>query len=74
MLEQGEILTLDDNKKYSVVYVTDYNSKNYAYLVDQEDYLNNMFCEYDDENGLQEVVDPEIIEKLLARFKMSTEK
>lgn len=74
MLEQGEILTLDDNKKYSVVYVTDYNSKNYAYLVDQEDYLNNMFCEYDDENGLQEVVDPEIVEKLLARFKMSTEK
>ena len=74
MLEQGEILTLDDNKKYSVVYVTDYNSKNYAYLVDQEDYLNNMFCEYDDKNGLQEVVDPEIVEKLLARFKMSTEK
>ncbi len=74
MLEQGETLTLDDNKKYTVTFVTDLDSKTYAYLVDQDDYLNNMFCEYDKKDGLQEVVDGKIIEKLLAKFKMNTTK
>ena len=74
MLNQGEILTLNDNKKYSVVYSTELNSKNYVYLIDQDDYTNTMFCEYDNNNGLEEVVEPEIIEQLLAKFKESTNK
>ena len=72
MLEQGEILTLNDNKKYSVVYVTELNSKNYVYLIDQDDYTNTMFCEYDNNNGLEEVVNPEIIEQLLIKYKQSS--
>ncbi len=68
MLNQGEILTLNDNKKYSVVYTTELNSKNYVYLIDQDDYTNTMFCEYDNNNGLEEVVETEIIEQLLAKF------
>lgn len=37
MLNQGEILTLNDNKKYSVAYTTILNSENYVYLIDQDD-------------------------------------
>jgi hypothetical protein len=73
MLNQGEILTLNDNKKYSVVYTTEFNSKNYVYLIDQDDYTNTMFCEYNNDNGLEEVVEPEIIEQLLIKFKESNQ-
>lgn len=69
MLNQGEILTLNDNKKYSVVYTTELNSKNYVYLIDQDDYTNTMFCEYDNNNGLEEVTESEIIEQLMTKFK-----
>lgn len=74
MLNQGEILTLSDNKTYSVVYTTELNSKNYVYLIDQDDYTNTMFCEFDSNNGLEEVVDSEIIEQLLMKFKESSNK
>lgn len=70
MLNQGEILTLNDNKKYSVVYTIELNSKNYVYLIDQDDYTNTMFCEYDNNNGLEEVVEPEIVEQLLAKLSV----
>ena len=69
MISQGEILTLNDNKKYSVVYTTELNSSNYVYLIDQDDYTNTMFCKYDNNNGLEEVTEPEIIEQLLTKFK-----
>ena len=68
MLNQGEILTLNDNKKYSVVFSTTYNNKNYVYLIDQDDYTNTMFCEYDNENGLEEVNDSDILENLMKLF------
>ncbi len=68
MLNQGEILTLNDNKKYSVVFSTTYNNENYVYLIDQDDYTNTMFCEYDNENGLEEVSDSDILENLMKLF------
>ncbi len=74
MLNQGEILTLNDNKKYSVVYTTELNSKNYVYLIEQDDYTNTMFCEYDNNNGLEEVVEPEILEQLMIKFKQNMNK
>lgn len=74
MLNQSDILTLSDNKKYSVVYTTILNSKNYVYLIDQNDYTNTMFCEYDNNNGLEEVTNPEIIEQLLIKFKQESNK
>lgn len=74
MLNQSDILTLSDNKKYSVVYTTELNSKNYVYLIDQNDYTNTMFCEYDNNNGLEEVTNPEIIEQLLIKFKQESNK
>lgn len=71
MLNQGEILTLDDNKKYSVVYSTEYNNKNYVYLIDQDDYTNTMFCEFDNDKGLEEVTDSNIVEELLKLYTLS---
>ena len=68
MLKQGDILDLDDNKTYSVVYSTMIDSHNYVYLIDQNDYTNNMFCSYDNKI-LKEVVDPEMVERLLQDYK-----
>lgn len=69
MLSRGEILTLNDNKKYSVVFTTNLNSKNYVYLIDQDDYTNTMLCEYNNSNELEEVVEPQILEQLIIKFK-----
>lgn len=68
MLNQGEILTLNDNKKYTVVSSINYNNKNYVYLIDQDDYTNTMFCEFDNNNGLEEVSDLSLIEELMKLF------
>lgn len=68
MLRQGEVLTLDDNKTYSVVYTTILDDQNYAYLIEQDDYTNTMFCKYSNDK-LEEVVESEIIEKLMFKFK-----
>lgn len=68
MLEQGEILTLDDNKKYIVVFSCIYQEENYAYLVEQQNYKNTMFCKFDNQNGLEEVTDQNIITEILRIF------
>ena len=68
MLEVGETLTLSDNRKYLVVYTTTIDSKNYAYLMDQEDISNPLLCEYDGNNHVEEVMEPELIEKILREY------
>lgn len=70
MLSQDEILTLSDNKKYAVVSSTNYNGKNYVYLIEQDDYTNTMFCEFNN-NGLEEVSDSTLIEELMKLFTQS---
>lgn len=67
MLEQGEILTLDDDKEYTVTFTTMIEDKNYVFLLEADNYENNMFCEYVD-GGLEEVTDADILEKLLDNF------
>ena len=67
MLEQGEILTLNDNKVYSVVFSTIYKEKNYVYIIDQTNRNNGMFCCHKD-NSLEQVVDQNIITELLKKF------
>lgn len=68
MIEQGEILTLDDDKEYVVVASTVYEEINYVYLMDPKDYGNFMFCAYDQTDGLYEVEDSELLDKLLHIF------
>ncbi|MBQ9834353.1 MAG: hypothetical protein IJO33_04100 [Bacilli bacterium] len=74
MLEVGNVLTLDDNKKYSVVFSTLLENINYILLIDQSDYTNTMFCSYDNENGLDEVVDENIIVELLKLYEIEKTK
>ena len=68
MLEQGEILTLSDNKNYSVVYSAMIGDINYAYLVDQDDYSNSFVCKFDNNDGIEEENNPEIIGELMTQF------
>ena len=68
MINQGDVVTLNDDKNYSVAYTAVLNSNNYAFLVDQDDYTNTMFCRFNNDNGLEEIVEPEIIEQLLNSF------
>lgn len=70
MINVGEILTLDDNNKYVVVYTTNIDSKDYAYLINQDDLSKTMFCEYIDSH-LEEVEDEETISKILKKFMES---
>lgn len=69
MLKQGEILTLNDNRKYVVVSTAELNMKNYVYLIEQDDYTNTLICEYDLENGLEEITDANLVEQLMIYFK-----
>lgn len=67
MVEQGEILTLNDNKKYTVAYTANINSKNYAFLIETDNYNNTMLCECG--NGeLKEVLDEEILKQFLEKI------
>ena len=68
MLEQSEILTLDDNKEYTVALTTMLKNKNYVFLIEINNYENNMFCEYDAESGLTEVTDLDTLDKLLKAY------
>ena len=66
MIEAGEVLTLSNNKVYSVVSSINYEDNNYVYLIDQDDYSNIMFCRFDEEkNELVEVTDNKLLEKLI---------
>ncbi len=68
MIEQGELLTLEDDKEYVVVGSTILDNINYVYLMDSNDYSNFMFCSYDQTDGLYEVEDEEILLQLLNIF------
>ena len=68
MLKESELLTLDDGKKYVVVFSTMYNNENYAFLIDQDDYENTMVCKYDNNDGLEEVTDQSIIEQIMKLY------
>ena len=68
MLKQGEVLTLSDNKKYTVISTIEMDNNSYYYLIDNDDYSNMMFCTFEEDN-MEEITDHDLIEKLLIRFK-----
>ncbi len=68
MLSKGEILTLDNNKEYVVVASRVMDNINYTFLINDQDYSDFMFCEYKNDN-LKEIVDDELVNKLLELFK-----
>ena len=68
MIEKGEILTLEDNKEYVVAATTILDNINYIYIMDKDDYSNFMFCAFDQKDGLYEVEDNELLDRLLKIF------
>ena len=68
MLKQGEVLTLSDNKKYTVISTIEMDNNNYYYLIDNDDYSNMMFCK-EEEDSVEEITDQDLIEKLVIKIK-----
>ena len=68
MLKNGELLTLNDGNTYVVVSSVLYEEKNYVYLIDEKKYSNVLICLFDNNKGLEEVVDPSLIVKLSKLF------
>lgn len=68
MLEQGEILTLNNNLEYAVVKTTTIDSRQFVFLINQDDYTDTKICEYNGVTGLTEVVDEELLENLIQKF------
>ena len=66
-MNQGDVITLSDNKKYVVVATEMVDEVNYVYIIDQNDYSNCMFCKYYD-NKLEKIKYSKTIEKLLNVF------
>ena len=62
-----DTLTLDDNNEYVVVSKINYESKNYYYLLDKNNFSNIKFC-YEDNDKLVEINDKELVTKLLPLF------
>lgn len=67
MIDIKDTIALSDNNEYVVVSKTNYNDKVYYYLIDKNDSGNIMFC-YQDNNQMVELIDKDLIVKLLPLF------
>ena len=70
---QGEILTLDNNKEYTVVFSTKFNNCDYIYVVNNNDYEDVNFYRCD-EDSLYEIEDHNLITNLIGLFYNSASK
>lgn len=74
MINQGDVLTLEDNKDYVVVATTILSGVVYVYLIQGNDYSNFMFCSYDQTDGLYEVEDDDLLGELITIFSKQLNK
>lgn len=68
MLNQGDLLTLENEKEYAVVDTTIIDGITYVYLINSENFEDFMFCSYDQVDGLYEVEEQDILSKLIEVF------
>lgn len=68
MVEVGNIITLSNNKDYTVVTSKVIDGYEYVYLIDNADMSEIMFCKFLDSESLEEVADEELINKLFEVF------
>ena len=64
MLEFGDIITLENEKKYLVAGTCSYDDKNYVYLVNTEE-QTNVVLGIVENNDLQEVTDEEEFKQVM---------
>jgi len=68
MLKAGEeLITLSNNKEYSVVSSIIYEGSNYVCLIDTDSYKDYKFCLYENDE-LIVVKDHDLIEVLISKF------
>lgn len=67
MIEQGELLTLSNDKEYAVVSSIVYEDTNYVYLLDTDTYKDYKFCKYENDT-LVVVKDKELLKVLITKF------
>ena len=68
MLNQGDLLTLENEKEYAVVDTTIIDGITYVYLINSKNFEDFMFCSYDQVDGLYEVEEQDILSKLIEVF------
>ncbi len=66
-LIQGDLLTLKENCKYCVVASVLLNNLEYAYLINIDNYYDNMIVQYDD-HSVEVVTDQKLINVLWLEF------
>ena len=64
MLEFGDIITLENDKKYLVASTCNYNSKNYVYLVNIENNIDCILASLQEDN-IEQVTDNELFIKIM---------
>lgn len=67
MLEQGELITLSNNKEYVVVSSIKYQGFNYVYILDTETYKDYKLCKFSNEE-LSVVKDKDLLTVLITKF------
>jgi hypothetical protein len=69
MIDVKDIITLDNNKKYTVMAKTIIDEIEYYYLMDSNDYTNYKFCKLNsDETSFIEINDKETMNTLIKLF------
>lgn len=71
MIEQGEVLTLEDGQDYVVASSVVLDGINYVYLINSINLSKMMFCSYDQVDGLYEIEDPELLDKVMKKMNES---
>ena len=74
MIKVKDIITLSDGNKYGVVSKTNLNDINYYYLIDINNYHNIKFLFEEKELSLVEVIDKELLKKLVSIFASNMRK
>jgi len=67
MMEQGEIWTMDNDKRYTVASIVEEQGKKYVYLMDRETIGDFIIAEYDGDE-IKEVDSPDIYEAIIVKF------
>jgi len=73
MLMQGEIITLDNDREYTVVFSTMYENNNYIYAINNNDIEDVTFFKCEDDS-VYEVEDSDMNLKLMNLFYEFAEK
>lgn len=67
-MDIGDVITLSDDKDYIITHKKEVDGKQYAFLIEMPDYGSFKFVEFVDDENLDVIEEPELVEKLLVEF------